>query len=320
MRTIIKSIYNFFVPKKLKSFIKDLQQVTSYREKTAEFNRNFFLYFRILHYFEHNSSKEYQNEIEYLLKTGKFDTFPYNRTGIKIKNVKNGFDKKKKLPFVIHKDKKLYFPKRFTIDSATDLYTYFIEVENLLGNGGRLEKSPHQYTTDSFYIQNDDIVLDIGTAEGLFLLDAVDKIKKGYIFESDKSWIEALTATFEPYSDKVIIINKLASDKDSEDEITIDTCLKNEFGNIFIKMDTEGYENIVLSGAKNVLNRGEDIRVACCTYHKQGDAKIIENIFNGLNYKYEYSNGYMLYLEDEELKPPYFRKGLIRARKINNIG
>lgn len=123
-------------------------------------------------------------------------------------------------------------------------------------------------------------------------------------------------ATFEPYQDKVTIIDKFASNKDSANEITLDSCLKNETGNIFIKIDVEGGETKVLNGAKSVLKRLDDIRVACCTYHKHDDASLFEKFFKDLNYQTEFSDGYMLFYFYDNLKPPYFRKGVIRAKNI----
>jgi hypothetical protein len=316
MENTIKCIFRRIVPTKLKHFIKDLRKLSSFREEITDLKRD-FLYFRILHYFEHNKSEEYRNEIEYLNKIGTLATYPYNRTNKELTDLNTGFDKKKKMPFVVHKGKKLYFPGYFSKETSKQAYLNLVVRDNILG-GGFMEKSPHQYTTESFFVKPDDIVLDVGACEGLFLLDVIDKVKKGFVFESDKSWIKALMATFEPYKDRVSIINKFVSNKDSINEITINSCLKSVFGNIFIKMDVEGYESLVLSGAKEVLNRKGDIRVACGTYHKHDDANLIENFFKGINYQTEFSDGYMLFALYDKIKPPFFRKGLIRARKIND--
>jgi hypothetical protein len=312
----IKNIYRRFVPSRLKLFYQDLKKLSNNREEIANLKRE-FLYFRILHYFEHNNIKEYSSEIDYLAKIGTLTTYPYNRTNKEVKDVNSGFDKEKRLPFVVHDNKKLFFPRHFSIETAKQFYLNFIVRENILG-GGFMEKSPHQYTTESFSVKNDDIVLDVGAGEGLFLLDVIDKIKKGFVFESDKSWIKALIATFEPYKDKVTIINKFASDRDSMNELTIDSCLKNETGNIFIKMDIEGNEYLALCGAKKVLNREEDVRIACCTYHKHDDAGLLENFFKEVNFYSEFSDGYMLFASYDKIRPPFFRRGLIRARNVND--
>lgn len=315
MGYIIRIIWRNIVPAKLKRFIKDLRKISSTTEEIKNLKKE-VLYFKILNYYEQNNSKKYQGEIEYLKENGTLTGYLYKRTNKEIDSVTIGFDKKKKMPFVIHEDKRVYFPKNYSKETVKRIYLTLITEENILG-GGFTEKSPHQYTTESFYVKKNDIVLDVGACEGLFLLDVIDMVKKGFVIESDKKWINALKATFEPYKDKVTIINKFASNKDSLNELTIDTCLKNDFGNIFIKMDVEGSENLVLQSALKVLNRKEDIRVSCCTYHRHDDASLIEDFFKGINYQAEFSDGYTLFNHYDKSKPPFFRRVLIRAKNIN---
>ncbi|MES1223491.1 MAG: FkbM family methyltransferase, partial [Bacteroidota bacterium] len=260
---------------------------------------------RILNYFQNNPASEYANETKYLTNAGKLEVFPYNagNTNSLHDKIEGGFDARKKMAYVLHNGKRLYFPKKFSISSAKNVYLNFIF--NMLGERSSEkfayqfpQKTPHQYITENFFVKEGDIVLDIGGAEGMFLLSVVDKIKKGYIFEPSTFWFDALKATFEPYKEKVILIKKLVSDKDTAKEICVDTCLENDPGNVFIKMDVEGYESLVLKGAKKVLSRKNDIRVACCTYHKHDDAISFEKFFKDLNYETEFSDGYMLFFYD----------------------
>ena len=88
--------------------------------------------------------------------------------------------------------------------------------------------SPHRYLTESFTIGQNDVLADIGAAEGNFSLAVIEKVKKIYIFEYDQEWIEALRATFAPWSDKVEIINKFVSDKNDEYHIRFDTFFENK--------------------------------------------------------------------------------------------
>ncbi|MDP2338408.1 MAG: hypothetical protein Q8N05_18540 [Bacteroidota bacterium] len=317
MKAIIKNFYRRFLPSRLRQNIISLINISSY-EREIENLRKELLYLKVLHHYEHNDIAQYRNEINYLNKLGTLTPFPYKRTDKELININGYYDDIKKMPFVLHKNKKLYFPRHYNVEKAKQTYLNYFIGENIL-EGGFLEKAPHQYTTESFSVIDGDIVLDIGAAEGLFLLDVIERVKKGYIFESEKIWIEALSATFEPYREKVTIINKFASNKDSNNELTIDSCLKNEPGNIFIKMDVEGSENLVLCGAKNVLSRKNNIRAACCTYHNQNDANLLELFFKNLNYSIEFSDGYMLFYLDKNIKPPYFRKGVIRAKNVYEI-
>lgn len=320
MEYIVISIYRKLVLAKLKQFVRGLRRlsrINTWYSNINEINKlkNDLLYIKILQYYEYNDSKEYQNELEYLKKHGALTPYLQKRTYKEPPKVNTGFDKKKKMSFVLHKNKKLYFPEHYSKEDAKRVYLNLIIDEDILGSGFK-EKNFHQYTTESFCVKNNDILLDVGACEGLFLLDMIDKVSKGFIIESNKNWIKALKVTFEPYKDKITIINKFASNKDSQNEITIDTCLKNEFGSIFIKMDIEGCEYSALCGAEKVLTRKDDIRVSCCTYHYHDDSQLIEKFFKDIGYKTEFSVGYTLFNAYDEMKPPFFRRGLIRARNI----
>jgi len=260
-----------------------------------------------------NLAIQYNAELSYLKENGPL-VFPYKQL-MTIGIPQAGFDSDKELPFVIHNFKKLYFPINWSIKQSISAYKEFIESENILGGGYRV-KSPHQYQTETFQVQEGDVVLDVGCAEALFSLDVIDKVKKIYLFESDTLWIDALKATFEPYKDRVEIINKLVSDKDTDTSITLTTALKNEDSkNLFIKMDIEGYEVPVIIESEIFLRSDRNIKLVCCTYHRQNDAIDLQNIFTKLNYQTEFSEGYMLFIYHDDLKPPYFRNGLIRAKR-----
>jgi hypothetical protein len=79
-------------------------------------------------------------------------------------------------------------------------------------------------------------------------------------------------------------------------------------------MDIEGHETSVVESSKEFLLERQNIRIACCTYHRQNDADTLARIFSDSHYEIEYSDGYMLFIYDE-LRAPYFRKGIIRAKK-----
>jgi len=318
IKVVLKNIYTFF-KYDIKQESRNSQLLLSNLQVELFEIKNELLYFKILDYHHNHPSQNYIQEISYLIEIGKVDVFPYKRLKT-IKNVEYGFDNEKQMPYVIHKEnRKLYFPKTWGITQAKETYLSFIEVESILG-GDYLQKAPHQYQTDDFCVKNGDVVLDIGSAEALFSLEIIDIAKKVYIFESDEKWIEPLKATFEPYQDKVIIINKLVSNVDSVNSVTLESCIElDEIQSLFVKMDIEGYEKLVLEGNLAFFSKNIDLRVACCTYHRHDDADDLKEIFDNLAYKTEYSNGYMLFSYDSDLKAPYFRKGIIRAEKIKKL-
>jgi predicted RNA methylase len=176
-------------------------------------------------------------------------------------------------------------------------------------------ESPHRYITNDFFVKDNDVVADIGAAEGTFALSAVKRAGKIYLFESDMEWVEPLEATFAPWKEKVEIINKFVSDKNDEQNITLDYFFENKVGINFLKVDVEGAETDLLKGCEKVLSVNKSLKLAICTYHKQNDESTISKSLKNLGFEVSYSKGYMIYMKDKELRPPYFRRGLIRALK-----
>jgi hypothetical protein len=174
--------------------------------------------------------------------------------------------------------------------------------------------SPHRYEFADFNVHQNDIVADIGAAEGIFALSVIEKVSKIYLFECDNSWIEALLMTFTPWKEKVVIINKYISDNNENNCITLDAFLNGKEIN-FIKADIEGAELSLLKGANTVIAAQNNLRIVLCTYHKQNDAQELKEVLTRYGFYTEYSNGYIIPYWDVELAPPYLRRGVIRATK-----
>jgi hypothetical protein len=257
----------------------------------------------------------YQDEIDFLKKEKRMSTFPYRKIKI-IENVVSGYDSVKNLPYVIHKNRRLYFAASYSEEKSLELYKNFIETENILG-GAYLEKTPHQYQTESFHVKESDILLDLGCAEALFALDVIDQVSKIILIESDKIWFNPLKATFEKEiaSGKVILIEKNIGKSNTSKTVTLNSVLKNEtYESLFIKMDIEGSEVNVVKSCEDLMKTDKDIRFSCCTYHNKNDAQILKSIFESNGYQTEFSDGYMLFSRNI-ISYPYFRKGMIRATK-----
>lgn len=144
-------------------------------------------------------------------------------------------------------------------------------------------------------------------------MEVVDRAKAVVLFEASPRWLPALEATFEPYRDKVHIINKYAGNKMNDEMTTIDYELEQRGldGEVYIKIDAEGSEEKILDGAMDTLKKRR-VRGAVCTYHRQEDAKKFEKVFKDLQFQTQFSKGWCIYMGSEELEPPYFRKGLLR--------
>ena len=269
-------------------------------------------------YYKENpdEAKQYVDELEYLKNKRLFDMFPYCQVNtLETDCVTAKIDKRNNLPYVLHEGKKLFFPSYWSLKEVSEKYRYYIERENLVG-GKFASKAPHQYQSDQFKIESGDVLLDIGCAEGLIALDSIDDVKKVYLYEADPLWLPALRATFAPYKDKVVIINKWVGDRDDQTSVTLNSSVQEGADeHYFVKMDIEGAEELVVRGNSDFF-RGKKIKAACCTYHKYEHYENLNNIFENWGYSISSSDGYMLCFMDGVFQWPYFRKGIIRANNI----
>ncbi|RCR67618.1 FkbM family methyltransferase [Larkinella punicea] len=215
-------------------------------------------------------------------------------------------DSDKQMFYVYHNKKKLFYPKSYLSKKQVSVNYLCTLIE-------QNKASPHRYLSQDFDVNNGDVVLDIGAAEGNFALDVVEKASKVYIFEPDPKWKEALESTFEPWAHKVSIITKYVSDIDNIDTITLDAYFKDVSVN-FIKIDAEGYEFKILKKANNLLKFSKFPKLLVCTYHNNSDAHQISYFLSCLGFNISFTNGYMLFIH-KNLSPPYFRHGILKANR-----
>lgn len=256
--------------------------------------------------------REYLDEIQFLNESSNASNiatfiFPYPFVSKhRFEEVQVNVDNETGLLYVMHKGKKLFYNRDYMTKEAVQRRYNSVCIE-------QDDKSPHRYLSDTFNIDDNSTVADIGAAEGNFSIEIADRVKKLYIFEPETKWVEALRKTFEPWKHKVRIINKFVSNVNNESCITLDLFFKDESVD-FIKMDVEGAEISVLKHAHSILSRNRPLRLAVCTYHRVDHAMRVERILKAKNFDCSYSDGYMLYIYSM-LSPPYFRRGLIRATK-----
>ncbi|MDP3200388.1 MAG: FkbM family methyltransferase [Algoriphagus sp.] len=174
--------------------------------------------------------------------------------------------------------------------------------------------SPHRYITDYFHPIKEDLVLDIGVAEGYFSLDVINNVSKILAFELDNTWDEPLKQTFKDYAQKIEIFNfKVTDTIKSISERKIDDFSICFTMPIFVKIDVEGDEMKVLNGMKEILKINKKVNFTIACYHYQNQAQEIADFFKSINFKYEFSNNFMFYVFDKNLKEPFLRRGVIRA-------
>jgi hypothetical protein len=253
-------------------------------------------------------SSEIIEIIDYFTQYKKFSFFPYKF----VRKYHAGeidvfYDDPCKMYFVLHNGKKLYFPQDWDIEDVREYYNGLCIEQD--------EGSPHRYETKDFIVKDGDIIADIGAAEGIWALNYTEKAGKIYLFECENHWIKALQKTFEPWKEKTVIVKKYISNKNKGGKVSLDEFFKEEPVD-FIKADIEGAEVELLEGSKSLLSRSENLSLLLCAYHKKDDETKLKKILEDAGFTTEYSNGYMLFIYDEELTEPYIRHGLIRARKI----
>ncbi len=302
MQQLIKNIYRKIIPNYIRNGI-NIHRQPSYLKKLR---KDIITYYSKLDKVDLNIEL---SEVLAYLKKNPVQVFPYSYiSNYHPDKTEVFFDDRLSLSYVFLDGKRLYLKRSWTEKVIKNFYCA-MQIEQDFN-------SPHQYFSESFYVENGDIVVDVGTAEGNFSLSIIDKASKIYLFETDKEWIEALEATFEPWKEKVEIINKFVSKENDEKNITLDTFFKNKEQINFLKIDVDGAEADLLKGGEEILNLQKSIKIALCTYHKQNDEKEFTLLLKNKGFNVSPSKGYMIfYTNIDEMKEPFLRKGLIRAEK-----
>jgi hypothetical protein len=218
------------------------------------------------------------------------------------------YDREKGMRYVLQEGKQLYFKKRWNERRIKRAYCDLMREQDF--------NSPHRYLTDSFTVGKDDVIADIGAAEGNFSLAVIDKVKKVYLFEYDQEWIETLRVTFAPWSEKIEIINKYVSDHNDATHIRFDTFIENKKDISFLKIDVDGAESVVLNSCDEIFKSQKPFKMALCTYHKNNDEMDFTLLLKNYGFSLTPSQGYMINYYDKKMKAPYLRRGLIRAVRL----
>jgi hypothetical protein len=266
---------------------------------------------KIVHYYRQNPSMikdSGMKEAVEFLETNAFATPPYPFTkNYSEKNLNIAFDPGCSMHYCILEGKRLYFKRGMEVQKIRRQFN------NLL-----LEQDPqsaHRYLSSGFEVAEGDVVIDAGAAEGNFSLSIIEKVSKLILIETNPAWLDALEATFKPWKEKVIIINKFVSDHNSASTITIDKIIEQEGHVNFIKIDVDGEEGPLLSGSKHTLRLPTAPKIAICVYHREGDPEKFDTLLKEYGFQTVFSDGYMIFISQQGLEFPYLRKGLLKARK-----
>ena len=302
---VISKLYHHVVPQKLRKKI-------GFRRKLS-----FYKISRIVEkYYQSKKLSQEERRALYFLRRHHFNLDWYKVLYLS-DTIESYFNKYKdklvcwnealELPYVLHDEKRLYFPHDYDANTIREKYAQFLYEMD--------KESPHLYFDNPEELHSR-VLFDCGVAEGLFPLTYIDSFKKIVLFECDPEWIEPLKATFEPYKEKVSIVNSYVSDIVSDNSITLDYYADtNNIQPTFIKMDIEGFEEPALKGAERILNESADLICAICTYHTPDAEKNIVDYMKGKGFSPTYNKGYMFFYYEKDLVPPYLRRGVVRFYK-----
>jgi len=256
----------------------------------------------------------YPEEMAYLKTFPKntIDVVPYPLKGEPIR-FEVEFDEAERLKFIRHGRQRLYFPNTMSAADAASCYRSLMEGEDIFGRGR--VKSPHCYQDEAHRVCDGDVVIDVGSAEGLFALDVAEKAGRIYLFEQLPRWNRPLLLSFAPFAGKTVVVNKLVADRTEGDSVRLSDAIADEGDSTyFLKMDIEGWEKTVLQASEDFL-RAHKVKISCCTYHRQRDAQEISAYLKGIGFKTRFSDGYMLPPLDK-IEAPYFRKAMLYAQNF----
>lgn len=292
MNRIFFTIYRIIVPKPVRTIIVR----KSIRKK-------------IIRYYSSLPASQVNDEVREVLswlESNPIEIFPYPfRHNYNCEMVEVLHDRVKNMPYVLLEGKRLYFKKRWRAGRVARGFSELMREQD--------PASPHRYLTEEFNLDKNDVIADIGAAEANFSLSAVEKVKKIFIFEYDREWAEALRNTFEPWKERVEIINKKVADFDDEEHIRFDTFFSMHPEISFLKIDVDGAERHVLRSCEPVFKSGVPLKIALCTYHQADDENEFTALLKNHGFDVVPSNGYMIHYYDKQIQAPYLRRGLIRA-------
>lgn len=179
----------------------------------------------------------------------------------------------------------------------------------------------HYYQKKFTEVVNEEVILDVGTAEGLFILSVINRCKRIILVEPNDYFAAALNKTFASYQDKVILHNVVVGSQNGEisfnsDSLsgrvdfkgnsgmlkrmeTVDHLTLNELPITYLKADIEGYEIEMLKGAENTIKKHKP-KIAITSYHTENNAEEIISLVKGFVPEY---NHYVKGIFHEDGKP-----------------
>lgn len=204
---------------------------------------------------------------------------------------------------------RLYWPLQFDLQGINQITAETFD-----------EQDWHFYQKQYTTIEQEEILLDIGSAEGLFPLTVVDKCKKIFLIEPNPYFYQSLQHTFAPFVEKVEIIHCAAGNSEGiiylqGESLTgqisesvsgsavaihkVDSIIKSNQRISYLKADIEGFEQEMLEGAEQTIRRNKP-KIAITTYHRSNQTQEIIRLVKSFVPEYQF---YVMGLYHEECKP-----------------
>lgn len=257
--------------------------------------------------YDKHPEKEIQDILKIMKERGKVEVF-YFKEKAKWTPYEAYYDAEKDFYYILFEGKRVYIKKGIELQVVGER-KFFRDIWY-----EQDENSPHLYEEGDICVKQGDIILDVGACEGNFTLHNIDKIKKGYVVECDPEWVKALRYTFEPYKNKIEIIEAYVGEADAENTKKLDTICKDKIN--FLKMDIEGAEIAALKGAKKLFQKSTDLKCSICAYHRHNDETEIKKILHEYGITTSVSKGYMLFVYDQKVREkPELRRGIVRGSR-----
>jgi len=173
-------------------------------------------------------------------------------------------------------------------------------------------RSPHCYLCGEHKIDTGDVGVFVGASDGMVCASVIDKLSRAFLFEPDPKWVEPLRMTFQPWIDKVEIVQLALGAKDSVGVTRLDTFFLGKSLPNYIQMDVDGAEWDVLQGARAILAKAAKLRLSVCTYHRRLDYQRFAKFLGELGFAISHSPGYYLI----GVRMPYLRRGVLYASRV----
>ena len=193
----------------------------------------------------------------------------------------------------------LYFPKNYKIISLNQTILETFDKNNW-----------HYYELSETMVNEKDIVVDCGSAEGLFALSCFQRAKHVYAIEPLRSFVNCLELTFKEITN-VTIIDKALSDtayschiiddgissylveEPNDDSFEVDvTTLDDLFYTqkipiTYVKIDLEGFDLKALIGAENLIKKNKP-KIAITVYHEPSHLEEIKYFLSQIVPEYNF--------------------------------